>query len=246
MEWRKISSAFPCMGTLVRITAYAKFDANPAILAAKRRFEELDQKLSDYKPDSEISQLKPFVSTRVSPDLFAILQFAQRLSLLSSGAFDVTVKGTTIGYQHLALGKQTVTLLKEGMKLDLGGIAKGYANDQAAKVLREKGVSRHLIAASGDILAGDAPPGEAGWRVGFQKVERTLRNRAVSTSGNTYQPGHILDPRSGKRVMVSETVTVLAKNSMTADALATSCLILNRDERKQLLKHYADVEVVSA
>ncbi len=230
------------MGTLIRITVYSTKDPTAAMLAAKRRFEELDARLSHYKPESEINQLKPGATTKVSSDLFAILTFAQRLSLLSGGAFDVTIRGRPIGYQNIALGNHTVTLLKEGMLLDLGGIAKGYANDQASKLLVSRGIKRHLIAASGDILA----RGKPGWRVGFQQTERVLENRAVSTSGNTYQPGHILDARSGESVLGAETVSVLAKDSMTADALATACLILKPSERLALLKSYAGAEVLSA
>lgn len=234
------------MGTLIRITVYAKGDADEALLEAKKRFEELDQRLSDYKPDSEINQLKAGVTTRVSPELFHVLAFAQRLSLRSGGAFDVTVRGRTVGYQKLALGRQSVCLLEEGMRLDLGGIAKGFANDEAGKLLRGRGISRFLIAASGDILVGDAPPESKGWRIGFQNTERVLRKRAVSTSGNTYQPGHIRDPRTGEKVLVRETVTVLAKDSMTADSLATACLILTPAERVALVRDYAGAEVVSS
>jgi FAD:protein FMN transferase len=234
------------MGTLMRITAWKRGDATEALVAAKRRFEELDARLSHYKPDSEINRLKPGVTTRVSRELFEVLKFASRLSLLSGGAFDVTVRGRPVGYQFVALGNQTVTITKDGVLLDLGGIAKGFANDEAAKVLREAGVKRFLIASSGDVLTGDAPPGEAGWVVEFQGMKRNLARRAVSTSGNTYQPGHILDPRKMEKVMKRETVSVLARDSMTADALATACLILNASERLTLTRHYRDVEVVSA
>jgi FAD:protein FMN transferase len=234
------------MGTLIRITVFSKNEPNPALIAAKRRFEELDERLSHYKPTSEINQLQPGRTTRVSPDLFAILTFAQRLSLLSEGAFDVTVRGRTIGYQNLALGNQTLTLLKDGIQLDLGGIAKGYANDQASKLLISKGIKRHLIAASGDILVHDPPPNEASWVIGIQDTQRRLVRRAVSTSGNTYQPGHILNPATGEKVMTKETVSILASNSMTADALATACLVLPPNKRTQLLSHYAGAELVSA
>jgi len=241
MEWKKTSSSFPAMGTVMRITVYSRRDPNEALLAAKRRYEELDQRLSHYKADSEVSLLQPGRTVRVSPELFTILKFAQRLSLLTAGAFDVTLGN----YQHLMLGKQTVSLTREGMRLDLGGIAKGFANDEAARVLRSRGISRYLLAASGDILVGDAPPGEPGWRVGLQNTERVLRRRAVSTSGNTYQPGHVQDSRSGGKVMGSQTVSVLAPESMTADALATACFILKPEERQSLLRSYRGAEAVS-
>ena len=240
------------MGTLIRLTVYSKREPSEAMVAARKRFEELDARLSDYKPDSEINQLKTGVTTRVSPDLFAVLTFSKRLSLVSGGAFDVTIGARTrgrsgnAGYQHMALGNQTVTLLQEQMQLDLGGIAKGYANDQASRVLSERGFSRHLIAASGDVLVNESPPGEAGWVVSYQEKAHVMRRQAVSTSGNTFQPNHILDPRTMTAVTVEGTVSVVARNSMSADALATACLILNLEERGQLLSHYAGAKLVSA
>lgn len=230
----------------MRVTVWDKGEATEAVLGARRVYESLDARLSHYKTDSEINRLPVGRETRVSRELFSVLEFAKRLWLRSGGVFDVTVRGETVGFQHVLLGRGTVTIAREGVKLDLGGIAKGFANDCASNYLRRRGVGRHLVAASGDVLVWDAPPGEAGWKVGFQERERVLRRRAVSTSGNTYQPGHILDPRSGKKVMRQETVTVIAPNSMTADALATACLILEPKERAALVKQYQGVELISA
>lgn len=235
------------MGTLIRISVFDRKDASAALVAARKRFEQIDQRLSDYKADSEINLLRPRVETRVSSDLFRVLTFAQRLSVASGGAFDVTLKGTSIGYQKIALGKQTVCLLEEGVRLDFGGLGKGFANDEAAKVLEQHGIRRYLIAASGDILVGDAPPDQPGWKIGYQNREVFLKRRAVSTSGNTYQPGHIKDGRTGEKLMTAETVTVLAKDSLTADALDTACLILqNPEDRKHLLRLYPGSELVSS
>jgi thiamine biosynthesis lipoprotein len=244
------------MGTLIRITLYAMDEgrASAAMVAARHRFEELDQKLSDYKADSEINQLKSFVTTRVSEDLFAVLSFAQRVALLSGGAFDVTIgartrgRSGTVGYQHVALGNRTVRLLKPDMQLDLGGIAKGYAADEASRVLSKQGFPRHLIAASGDVRMNDAPPGERGWRVGLgsESRMRELAHAAVSTSGNTFQPKHIWDPRTLEPVVRSETVTVIASSGMCADALATACLVLRPEERGQLLSHFPGAECIAA
>ena len=255
MVWQKINSAFPCMGTLIRITVYTKDQAraSEAMVAARHRFEELDQKLSDYKADSELNQLKAFVTTKVSEDLFAVLSFSQKVSLLSGGAFDVTIgartrgRSGTVGYQHIALGNRNVTLLKADMHLDLGAIGKGYAADEASRVLSQRGFSRHLIAASGDVRAGDAPPGERGWTIGLgsEGKKRDLRHGAVSTSGNTFQPNHIWDPRTLKPVVTSETVTVIAPTGICADALATTCLVLQPAERKSLLSHYPHTECFS-
>lgn len=242
MAWQKTSSSFPCMGTLIRLTIFSKEDPHAPLLAARRRYEALDQLLSHYRPDSEVCQLKPGSPQRVSPELFTILTFAQRLALHTHGAFDVTLGHHT----QLLLGRQTVTLLHPEMKLDLGGIAKGFANDQAARVLHQHGISRFLLAASGDVLTGDAPPDEPGWRVALPARVVTLKRRAVSTSGNTFQPGHIQDSRSREKVLTPAPLSVLAPTSMAADALATACFILPPAERPALLRHYRAAETISA
>lgn len=257
MEWRKISNSFPCMGTLVRISLYTRDEAraNRAIAAAKARFELLNAILSDYLPTSELNRLcrAPHLkTTKVSADLFAVLSFSQRLALLSHGAFDVTIGARTrgrkgiVGYRHMALGNHTVTLLKADMQLDLGGVAKGYATDQASRVLREHGQDRHLVAASGDIRVWDAPPGVTGWSIGLGGDNNTevLARCAVSTSGNTYQPGHIFDPRTLAPIATRDTMTIVAPDGMTADGLATACMVLPAEERAELLTHFPRARLI--
>ncbi len=247
------------MGTLIRITLHTRDEAraNAAIAAAKARFEGLDASLSDYKPDSELNRLcrAPYLtSTRVSADLFTVLSFAQRLALRSHGAFDVTIGARTrgrtgiVGFQHLALGNQTVTLLQPQMQLDLGGIAKGYAVDRASEVLREYGQSRHLVAASGDIRVWDAPPGVEGWAIGLGDSGQSavLKRCAVSTSGNTFQPGHILDPRTLVAIESRETLTIVARDGITADGLDTACMVLKPRERGELLRQYPGARLTVA
>lgn len=102
------------------------------------------------------------------------------------------------GYQHLELDARhhTATLKLPGMQLDLGGIAKGYAADEALKTLRAHGITRALVAVAGDMTAGDAPPGKAGWRVEVPSLDVPgappaqfvlLANAALSTSGDLFQ-----------------------------------------------------------
>src|SRR5262245_10833783 len=187
--------------------------------AAFARVAELDGIMSDYRPTSELMQLCLKAGggpVPVSEDLFLVLSRAQEVSRRSGGAFDVTVGPVVklwrrarksfqlpdpddlararalVGYELVTLDPKarTVQLAKKGMQLDLGGIAKGYAADAALKVLKAHGCPRALVALSGDIVAGDPPPGEEGWKVGLAPLEgaRTpparfirLRNAAVST-----------------------------------------------------------------
>ncbi len=222
------------MGSAVRIVLYAEADeaAFAAATAAFDRVLELDAVMSDYRPDSELSLLcdraaqgataqmgKGDVGEAgmipVSEDLFDVLRRAKRISVLSGGAFDMTVGELTrlwrearrqgrlpersrldkamqrVGYEHLALDNaaRTVRFGRPGARLDLGGIGKGYAADAAGRVLEAHGVRSYLIDMGGDLLAGEAPPGSEGWRIeiqaGGQCEAITLARAAVATSGDT-------------------------------------------------------------
>jgi thiamine biosynthesis lipoprotein len=246
------------MGTLVRITIYSQDDS--PIKTAFTRIAQLDDKLSDYKPDSELNRLSRThgVAVKVSDDLFRVLGAAERLSILTDGAFDVTVGPVThlwrlgkipdaqtmalVGWRNLILDRKhrTAELRLAGMQLDLGAIAKGYAADEALKTLRKLGVTSALIAVSGDIAAGDAPPGSKGWRVGLEPAggEIYLKNAAVSTSGETEQfreingvrYSHIIDPKTGLGLRSAIAVTVVARRGLDADPIATAVSVMG--ERK--------------
>ena len=166
-QQERIEAIRTCMGTQFRITVYAAdiAGAQKAIAAAFVRAEQLDQRLSDYKPDSELNQLCRVRRMRVSEDLFTVLSYAQRVARESDGAFDATL-GPVIrlwrearrlrtlpsaaaiaeararsGYLKLKFlpASREVVLTRAGMQLDLGGIAKGYAADEMLRVLREAG-----------------------------------------------------------------------------------------------------------
>lgn len=242
------------MGTLVRITIYSQ-DSAP-MRAAFQRIAALDDKLSDYKADSELNRLCRTYGqpVEVSEELFRVLEASVRLSALTDGAFDVTIGPVThlwrlgklpdsettgrVGWRNLVLDKKhrTVELKLAGMQLDFGAIAKGYAADEALRTLRGLGVRRALIAVSGDIVAGDAPPGAKGWRVGLEPAggEILLRNAAVSTSGDTEQfreirgvrYSHIIDPKTGLGLRSSIAVTVIARRGLDADPIATAVSVM--------------------
>ena len=199
--------------------------AKPAFAAAFKRIEALNQILSDYEPTSELSRLSEASPTaqpvRVSSDLWTVLDRAQYWSRQSDGAFDITIGPLTklwrrarrnkelptpeqiatakaaVGYLHLILDpqQQTAQLKLPAMRLDAGGIAKGFAADEALAALRKLGITRALVRASGDIAAGDAPPGETGWRIGLAPLDPDdppqhfirLANAAISTSGDSRQ-----------------------------------------------------------
>ena len=248
--------------------------ANDAASAAFARVEELNGILSDYDPESEVSRLcrEPAnTAVKVSSDLFHVLNKACEVAEQSSGAFDPTMGNYVLhwrrahrrrelpdqarlealreksGYQLVECdaSASTVTLKTEGVRLDFGGIGKGYAADEALKVLAGHDITRALVAASGDIALGDPPPGEHGWNVGVASFDPTgadltsrlvLRNAAVSTSGDSQQwemiggvrYSHIVDPRTGLGLTERLAVSVVAKKAVETDAWATALSVLGR------------------
>jgi thiamine biosynthesis lipoprotein len=273
------------MGVPIKLVLYAadQSSANRAAEAAYRRIAQIDQTMSDYKSDSELSNLnrtagqgKPI---RVSDDLWTVLLRSQRLAEKTGGAFDVTVgpyvrlwrrarrsgefpsaerlaeARAAVGSRRLMLNeeRQTAELLVAGMRLDLGGIAAGYAADQALSALAEQGVTVALIYISGDVLVGEPPPGRDGWRVGIAPVAApdgppsrylSLRRASLTTSGDAFQHvvisgkrySHIVDPRTGVGLTDQSSVTVIAPDAMTADSLATTVSVLGPEEGLKLIE----------
>jgi thiamine biosynthesis lipoprotein len=249
--------------------------AEKAAAAAFQRVAELDAVMSDYQADSELMRLceQPYGQpVSVSADLFDVLQYSQKVARLSDGAFDVTVgpfvrlwrfsrkRGVlptpteleaaraAAGYKKLRLdpANRTVTLLAPGMRLDLGGIGKGYAADQALRVLKEMGLKQALVAASGDIAVGDPPPGQPGWRIGISTLgsstnglARTLilANAGISTSGDTEQHvdiggirySHILDPTTGLGLTNRIQATIVGPDATATDGLDTTVSVLGKE-----------------
>lgn len=244
-EPAKQEAVEPHMGTLVRIVFYAG-DATPARVAFQR-IAALDQALSDYNPKSELNQLCRAQLGELQGDLATIIPTALALARETNGAFDPTLAALTRhmpqpaslppanpagstakpatpraplppahhGYQRVTLTGARIAL--NGTCFDLGGIAKGYAAQEALHALARHGVRRALVAISGDICAG-----EGEWKIGAQGRTVTLTNACISTSGNESQPGHIFDPRTGQPTLRPGQVTVLSPNGARADALATA------------------------
>ena len=239
---------------------------------AYARVEELNVIFSDYSPSSELNHLcaKPHGKpVPVSGDLFNIIEQSQQLARETGGAFDITAGPSVrlwrqsrkrgqmpaadslvaatkcVGFRKIQLNsrKRTVTLLAPNMQFDLGGIAKGYAVDEAMRILKQNGIRRAFVAASGDMLTSGPPIGSEGWRVEIRAVDkfgniypRTVhsKHQALSTSGDTEQfvevdgqrYSHIIDPRTGIGLTNRIAVTVVATSSTVADSRATAVSVL--------------------
>jgi len=286
----------PQMGVPFRMVLYAPDEAaaRNAAEAAFARIAELNSLLSDYETDSELSVLsrsseQGSPETRVSSDLWRILEASQAMARETDGVFDITLGPCValwrkarrekqmpdparleaarekVGYENLVLNpkNQSAKLLRFGMRLDLGAIAKGYAADEALKTLRARGINRALVAASGDIAAGDPPPCKKGWTIEIIGYDRPggppsgraiLANGGVATSGDLFQRveingvrySHILDAATCLGMTNHALATVIAQNCFTADRLATACAVLEGEAALKLAaRHGAAARIVA-
>jgi thiamine biosynthesis lipoprotein len=208
-----------------------------------------------------------------------VLNRAQALAMRTDGAFDVTAgpyvnlwrrarrlhelpkaeklaeARRAVGYKNVRLDQRAraVELLAPNMRLDLGGIAKGYAVDQALAVLRTRGIKSALVAGSGDLAVSEAPPGKKGWRIEIAAHDATnaparqfvwLRHQALATSGDVFQNveitgqrySHIVDPRTGVGLTDRSLVTIIAPDCTTADGFATAVSVLGPVPGLQLVE----------
>ncbi len=253
--------------------------AAKASVAVFERIARLDATMSDYSQTSELNGVSARAGSgpvKVSQDLFRVLARAEEVADASGGAFDVTCGPAVllwrrarrtgelpdsrrigearelVGGEKLRLDRsaRTVALTKPGMRLDLGGIAKGFAADEALLVLRGFGIRRALVAASGDIAVGESPPGASGWRIDIAPLDPStarpstilLSNGGVSTSGDSEQYveiggvrySHIVDPRTAVALVEHSSVTVVAPDATTSDSLATALSVLGPTEGVRL------------
>lgn len=241
---------------------------------------EVNAVCSDYLPESKLSRLPSHPVNKpipLSPILYELLDQSRRLAEETEGAFDPTLGSLTklwresranhtlpdaetlksarasAGWRHFTLDPKarTITLHRENMAFDLGGIAKGYAADLMLETLAKAGISQALITAGGDIRLGDAPPGRVGWKVAVKTFDLsgndeilTLSNAAVSTSGDLHQSveidgvkySHILDPATGLGLTRRIAASVIADNAKLSDALATAACVLGPDGCESLRK----------
>lgn len=268
------------------VYAASEAEAASICAAAFDRIAELDAVLSDYRDDSEASRLlrrAPGEWHPVSPDLARVLRISQEVHRASGGAFDPSVGPLTalwrqarrtgqlpdtgvleeararsgLGMIEVDPDHDRVRFARAGMGLDFGGIGKGYAADEAMRVLRTAGFDRAMIDFDGDIVVGEPPPGQPeGWAVavddgrGGQRTVR-LSNRAVTTSGDAEQfveidgvrHAHLIDPRRGLGLTRPVAATVIADSGTMADALASAACVLGPDEVGRLRALYPDVVI---
>ena len=266
------------MSVPIKLVFYApdKEAATRAAQAAFARIHRLDALMSDYDPNSELAHLAAAAGSGrplpISGELWDVLTTAQRVSAISEGVFDVTIRPVVylwrrarrrhelptqekihaamqlVGYQRLRLDpeRRTAYLQTQGMQIDLGGIAKGYALAEALKELEKRGLRSAMVRGGGDLRLGEPPPDAPGWRIGVGGLDPQapptlflcLSRCAVATSGDTWQYvivdgkrySHIVDPRTGVGLTDHSIVTLVGDDSALVDALSKVLSILGPEK----------------
>lgn len=240
------------MGTTFTIVAYGP-DETRLRAAAEEALDEiarLDALLSNYKPQSELSQVNREAvggPVRVTRELFRFLEVSDYYRRETGGAFDITLGAGTL---RLDPRQMTVEFDRPGIKLDPGGIGKGFAVDRAIEVLREAGIRRALVNAGMSTLAAlGAPPGEEGWRVSVRSprfrdqsiLNFLLKDNSLSTSA-TYELGqHIIDPRTRRPPRGVSSASALGPTGTESDALSTAFFVLGKKGTQDYLRTHPGV-----
>lgn len=278
------------MGTVVTVTAVAptREQAQAATTAAFSEIHRLEQLLSTWIPVSELSRVNAASgkeAVRVAPETLALVRRALEIGILTEGSFNIAIgpaldlwkvtEQTRIPSEselkrimplvdlravHSDLREGTIALEKPGMRIDVGGIGKGYAADQAVMAMKKAGALAGVVALSGDIKTfGRLPRGEK-FPVGIQHPREEgavlawieLQDEAISTAGDYeryfekdgIRYHHILDPVTLQPARGCQSVSVIAKDGVWADGLDTGIFVMGLERGMRLVEQLEDVEAV--
>lgn len=273
----------------IKVVSFDKTTAQKAINLAFNRIKKLEARLNKFDDKSELSKLNAASKDepiKVSDELFYCIKKALEFSRISNGAFDVTVEPLMklwrnaedkktlpsdseikdalfrIGYSNIKLDdkNKTISFLKPDIRIDLGGILKGYAADEAIGVLKEQGITQALVNIGGNIYCLGKKPDKKYWSLGLQhpKVKDEvigsikLEDQAISTSGsyerfvriNEKQFSHIINPKTGFPVEGLLSVTVISNLAIDADALSTAIFVLGKEKGREFVNRLKNIEAV--
>ena len=238
------------MATLFQVRI-ADEEAGYAAQAAHAAFDiadRLETQLSRFREESEISQIARLASgetLRLSEPVFACLQIAHEMEIVSRGAFSLMATAgmtNTAEPQRWSLdaAKMTIRCNEPPLAMDLGAIGKGFALDRMALELAEWECFSHLLIAGGSsVLAGAPPSGSAGWDAGLgedhAEYRRPLAHGSLSGSGIAVKGRHIIDPHTGQPAAMRDRVWVFAPSAAISDALSTACMVLGETDIAEMM-----------
>lgn len=276
------------MGTRIVVEVWSedKEKGNACIDAVLDEMRRIDANMSTYKPDSELSRVNAEAAKRpvkVSRELFDLLKQAIEFSTLTEGAFDITYASVGylydfrkhqrpdekqiaaalpgVNYRHLEFDAKnlTVKFQRPGMRIDLGGIAKGYAVDRGIEILKARGIQHGLVTAGGDSrILGDrfGKP----WVVGIRHpddetkviAKLPLVDAALSTSGDYeryfdedgVRYHHIIDPKTGHSASKVRSATILSSTATRTDGLSKTAFVLGPDKAMEIFNRLDGVDAI--
>jgi thiamine biosynthesis lipoprotein len=277
------------MGTRITVELWADDEtkADPAIDAVLEEMRHIDDSMSTYKPTSEVSLVNAKAADgpmRISKELFDLLTTAKEYSVLTDGAFDITYASvgylydfrkhihpddaqigkalTSVDFRHVLLDpkNQTVQFSQHGVRIDLGGIAKGYSVDQGIEVLKARGFTRAYVSAGGDSrIIGDrfGKP----WMVGIRDPRKgegevitriPLTDAAISTSGDYerffeedgVRYHHIIDPRTGHSASKVRSATIIGPYAVRTDGLSKTAFVLGPQKAMEIYNRIDDIDAI--
>jgi FAD:protein FMN transferase len=283
-----VGDAIDLMGTRVSVELWADDEARGRELVADvmREYHRIDDAMSTYKPDSEISRVNSHAAEApmiISAELFGLVERSLELSKMSDGAFDITYDSVgylydfrarqrptdrqideridAVDYRHVVLdrARSTIFFKANGVRINLGGIAKGYVVERAAAMLRASGVEHALLNAGGDTRVIGDRRGQP-WIVGIRHprvadevvTRLPLVDEAISTSGdyeryfeeNGHRYHHIINPATGRPTEGILTVTVIGPDGTMTDGLDTAIFVLGVERGLELIEAYPDYETI--
>jgi thiamine biosynthesis lipoprotein len=287
-EWvRRVTDGI--MGTRITVELWDEDPAKAerAIDAVLDEMRHIDESMSTYKPTSEVSQVNDKAANGPMPigkELFDLLTTAKEYSVITDGAFDITYASVgylydfrkhsrpdeaqiakalpAIDYRHVILDpkNQTVFFSQKGVRIDLGGIAKGYAVDRGIEVLKSLGYTRAYVGAGGDSrIIGDrfGKP----WVVGIRDPRKgegnviariPLVDAAISTSGDYerffeeqgVRYHHIIDPRTGHSASKVRSATVIGPYATRTDGLSKTAFVLGPEKAMEIYNRLDDIDAI--
>jgi thiamine biosynthesis lipoprotein len=276
-EWLARNEAI--MGTRISVELRADDPAKgaAAIDAVMAEMHRIDELMSHYKPESQLSQINEHAAeapVRVDRELFDLLKLSLHFSEITEGAFDITYAGVghlydyrrhirpteeqiqaalpTVNWRNLILDpdKLTVKFAMRGMRIDVGGIGKGYAVDRCIAILQSRGFSHALVTAGGDSrIIGDRDGRP--WVVGIRHPDDPnkivtrlpLVDTAMSTSGDYYRffdengvrYHHIIDPHTGHPASRVRSATILGPTATETDGLSKTAFVLGAEKTLEMI-----------
>ncbi|MBS0397084.1 MAG: FAD:protein FMN transferase [Proteobacteria bacterium] len=287
-EWvKRVTDGIMGTRIVVELWSTDRASADAGIDAVLDEMRHIDDSMSTFKPTSEVSQVNAHAADgpmKISRELFDLLETAREYSRITDGAFDITYASVgymydfrrhlrptekqidkvlpAVNYEHVILDAkdQTVRFSRKGVRIDLGGIAKGYSVDRGIEILQKRGFTRAFVSAGGDSrIIGDrfgkpwmvgirdprGPPGSVITRI-------PLTDAAMSTSGdyerffeeNGVRFHHIIDPHTGHSASKVRSATIIGPKAIRTDGLSKTAFVLGPDKAMEIYNRLDDIDAI--